>query len=144
MLAGLSVGTTLALLTDTPYEVRLIWVTAASLAGLMAGMLLGPPTEAGHLKLFVDTVQPYGVWPGARPAGTRAALGLAGCWAAVASGTMLLLFVGHQGLFNGWRPERVDRRRRGIGIAIRRHDAAAESLMRGQGILQSDSRLKKA
>ena len=104
MLAGLSVGTALALLIDTPYEVRLIWVTAASLTGLMAGMLLGPPTEAGHLKRFVDTVQPLGVWPNARPAGNRATFGLAGCWAAVVSGTMLLLFVGHQGLFSGWRP----------------------------------------
>ena len=105
MLAGLSVGTALALLTDTPYEVRLIWVTAASLTGLVAGMLLGPPTEAGHLKRFVDVVQPFGVWPGAWPADKRVALGLAGRWAAVVSGTLLLLFVGHQGLFSGWRPD---------------------------------------
>ena len=104
MLAGLSVGTTLALLTDTSYEVRLIWVTAASLMGLVAGMRLGPPTEAGHLQRFVDAVQPFGVWPGARPADKRAALGLAGRWAAVVGGTLLLLFVGHQGLFSGWRP----------------------------------------
>ena len=104
MLAGLSVGTALALLTDTPYEVRLIWVTAASLTGLATGMLLGPPTEAGHLKRFVDTVQPVGVWPGTRPAGNQSALRLAGRWAAVVSSTMMLLFVGHQGLFSGWRP----------------------------------------
>ena len=104
MLAGLSVGTGIALLTDTPYEIRLIWVTAASLIGLAAGMRLGPPTEAAHLQRFVDTVQPVGVWPGARPAGKRAALGLAGRWAAVVGGTLLLLFVGHQGLFSGWRP----------------------------------------
>ena len=67
-------------------------------------MRLGPPTEAGHLQRFVDTVQPFGVWPGARRAGRRAALGLAGRWAAVVGGALLLLFVGHQGLFNGWRP----------------------------------------
>ena len=104
MLAGLSVGTALALLTDMPYEIRLIWVTAASLTGLVAGMLLGPPTEAGHLQRFVDVVQPFGVWPGAQSVGNRAAFGLAGRWAAVVGGTLLLLFVGHQGLFNGWQP----------------------------------------
>ena len=104
MLAGLSVGTGIALLTDTPYEIRLIWVTAASLTGLMAGMLFGPATDAGHLRRFVNTVQPIGLWPGARPAGSRAAVRLIGCWAAVVSGTLLLLFVGHQGLFSGWQP----------------------------------------
>ena len=104
MLAGLSVGTGIALLTDTPYEIRLIWVTAASLTGLAMGMLLGPPTDAGHLKRFVNTVQPIGVWRGARPSGRRAAVRLIGCWAAVVSGTLLLLFVGHQGLFSGWQP----------------------------------------
>ena len=51
MIAGLSVGTVLALLTDVPYEIRLIWVATASLdRGLLAGMFLGPPTEPRKLK----------------------------------------------------------------------------------------------
>ena len=104
MLAGLSVGTVLALLTDVPYEIRLIWVATASLTGLAAGMLLGPPTEPQKLKQFIDIVQPFGVWPHARPGGGRAALRLAGSWAAVVGGVLLLLFVGHQGLFKGWEP----------------------------------------
>ena len=102
MLAGLSVGTALTLLTDVPYEIRLIWVAAASLTGLLAGMFLGPPTEPEKLRQFVDTVQPFGAWPCARPSGGRAALRLAGSWAAVVGGVLLLLFVGHQGLFKGW------------------------------------------
>ena len=104
MLAGLSVGTVLALLTDVPYEIRLIWVATASLTGLLAGMLLGPPTEPQKLKQFIETVQPFGAWPYARPGGGRAALRLAGSWAAVVGGILLLLFVGHQGLFKGWQP----------------------------------------
>ena len=104
MLAGLSVGTALTLLTDVPYEIRLIWVAAASLTGLLAGMFLGPPTEPEKLRQFVDTVQPFGAWPYARPSGGRAALRLAGSWAAVVGGVLLLLFVGHQGLFKGWDP----------------------------------------
>ena len=104
MLAGLSVGTVLALLTDVPYEIRLIWVATASSTGLLAGMLLGPPTEPQKLKHFVDTVQPFGAWPYARPGGGRTALRLAGSWAAVVCGVLLLLYVGHQGLFVGWQP----------------------------------------
>ena len=104
MIAGLSVGTVLALLTDVPYEIRLIWVATASLTGLLAGMFLGPPTEPGKLKQFVDTVQPFGAWPYAHPRGGRAALRLAGSWAAVVGGVLLLLYVGHQGLFEGWQP----------------------------------------
>ena len=104
MIAGLSVGTVLALLTDVPYEIRLIWVATASLTGLLAGMVLGPPTEPGKLKQFVDTVQPFGAWPYAHPRGGRAALRLAGSWAAVVGGVLLLLYVGHQGLFEGWQP----------------------------------------
>ena len=104
MLAGLLVGTVLALFTDVPYEIRLIWVTTASLTGLLAGIILGPPTEPEKLKQFIDTVQPFGAWPYTRPTGERAALRLAGSWAAVVGGVLLLLFVGHQGLFKGWQP----------------------------------------
>ena len=104
MLAGLSVGTVLALFTDVPYEMRLIWVATASLTGLVAGMLLGPPTAPEKLRQFVDTVQPFGAWPYARPRQGKAALRLAGSWAAVVGGVLLLLYVGHQGLFMGWRP----------------------------------------
>ena len=107
MLAGLSVGTALALFTDVPYEIRLIWVAAASLTGLIAGMLLGPPTAQEKLRQFVETVQPSGVWPDARPWAGRAAIRLAGSWAALVGGVLLLLYVGHQGLFVGWQPRVV-------------------------------------
>lgn len=107
MLAGLSVGTALAVFTDVPYETRLIWVAAASLTGLIAGMLLGPPTAPEKLRQFVETVQPSGVWPDARPWARRAAIRLAGSWAALVGGVLLLLYVGHQGLFVGWQPRVV-------------------------------------
>lgn len=101
MLAGLSVGMALALLTGMPYEIRLIWITAASFTGLLAGMLLGPPTEPEKIRQFAHTVQPFGVWPYPHRKSGREALWLAGSWAAVVSGVLLLLFVGHQGLFAG-------------------------------------------
>ena len=104
MLAGLSVGTALALFTGVPYEIRLIWVAAASLTGLVAGMLLGPPTAPDKLRQFVATVQPFGAWPYSRPGGGKVALRLAGSWAAVVSGVLLMLYAGHQGLFRGWQP----------------------------------------
>ena len=107
MLAGLSVGTALAVFTDVPYETRLIWVAAASLTGLIAGMLLGPPTAPEKLRQFVETVQPSGVWPDARPWARTAAIRLAGSWAALVGGVLLLLYVGHQGLFVGWQPRVV-------------------------------------
>lgn len=107
MLAGLSVGTALAVFTGVPYEIRLIWVAAASLTGLIAGMLLGPPTAPEKLRQFVDTVQPSGVWLDARPRARRAAIRLAGSWAALVGGVLLLLYVGHQGLFVGWQPRVV-------------------------------------
>ena len=107
MLAGLSVGTALAVFTDVPYEIRLIWVAAASLTGLIAGMLLGPPTAAEKLRQFVETVQPVGVWPAGPSWDGRAALRLAGSWAALVGGVLLLLYVGHQGLFVGWQPQVV-------------------------------------
>ena len=104
MLAGLSVGTTLALFTEVPYEVRLIWVAMASLTGLVAGMYLGPPTAADTLRQFVKSVEPFGAWPHARPWSGKAALRIVGSWVAVVSGALLLLYVGHHGLFRGWQP----------------------------------------
>ena len=104
MLAGLSVGTALALFTEISYEIRLIWVATASLTGLMAGMLLGPPTAPEKLRQFVEVVQPFGAWPYVRPRGGIAVLLLAGSWVAVVSGALLLLYVGYHGLFRGWQP----------------------------------------
>ena len=134
MLAGLSVGTTLALLTDTPYEVRLIWVTAASLIGLVAGMRLGPPTDAGHLQRFVDTVQPFGVWPGARPSGKAG--GARPCRPLGSGGERHPVAAVR-------RPSRVVQRlaagrvhygRRGLGVVVCRHDTAAESPVGEHGV----------
>jgi Na+/proline symporter len=104
MLSGLSVGTLLALFTDLPYEIRLIWVSAASLTGLLGGIIFGPPTDPAHLRQFVNKVAPLGAWP-PNPIHTPERVWTfitAICrWAAVVAGMLLLLTSGHQFLFGG-------------------------------------------
>jgi Na+/proline symporter len=100
MVSGLGVGALLALVTELPYEVRLIWVSVASLVGLLGGILLGSPTEAQHLRRFVETVRPLGRWPVTPTLHARRVHTVVICrWLAVVAGTFLLLGAGHQLLF---------------------------------------------
>jgi Na+/proline symporter len=104
MLGGLCVGTVLALCTDLPYEVRLLWIAGASAIGLFGGILFGPPTDSERLHRFIAQVQPLGVWPrGDMPLSThhRALRQAIYRWVSVVLGMFLLLLAGHRFLFVG-------------------------------------------
>jgi Na+/proline symporter len=104
MLCGLGAGVLLAVCTDLPYEVRLIWVSAASLLGLLGGIVFGPATDPACVRHFVSTVAPLGCWPH-HPHSTSehrwASLTAVMRWAAVVAGTLLLLLAGYRLLFVG-------------------------------------------
>ncbi|MGQ4809260.1 Sodium/glucose cotransporter [Candidatus Entotheonellaceae bacterium PAL068K] len=104
MLSGLGVGIFLAVMTELPYELRLIWVSVASLLGLLGGIAWGPPTDSACLRHFVDQAAPLGLWPypAKQASARRYMLAIAlGRWGAVAGGSLLLLVAGQQGLFRG-------------------------------------------
>jgi Na+/proline symporter len=101
MLSGMITGVVLVLLTDLPYEIRLLWIAAASASGLVVGMFAGPRTDPACLDRFVAQVQPLGRWPQAPTVTHRRVLWTILHWAAVVAGTMLLLIAGHQVLFTG-------------------------------------------
>lgn len=104
MLCGLGAGVLLAVCTDLPYEVRLIWVSAASLLGLLGGIVFGPATDPACVRHFVSTVAPLGCWPH-HPHSTSehrwASLTAVMRWAAVVAGALLLLLAGYRLLFVG-------------------------------------------
>lgn len=104
MLGGMCVGTGLALVTDQPYEIRLLWVATASAAGLLGGMFFGPPTDPECLRRFVDKVAPIGLWRHLRghTSESRQIFAMAIVrWAAVVAGTLLMLVAGYHFLFMG-------------------------------------------
>jgi Na+/proline symporter len=101
MLSGMLAGTLLALLTDLPYEIRLLWIAAASASGLVVGMCVGPRTDPECLHRFVAQVQPLGRWPQSQTVTHGRVLATLLRWAAVVAGTMLLLVAGYQVLFTG-------------------------------------------
>jgi Na+/proline symporter len=101
MLSGMLAGTLLALLTDLPYEIRLLWIAAASASGLVVGMFAGPQTDPECLHRFVAQVRPLGRWPQSQTVTHGRVLATLLRWAAVVAGTLLLLIAGHQMLFTG-------------------------------------------
>jgi hypothetical protein len=101
MLSGMLAGTLLALRTDLPYEIRLLWIAAASASGLVVGMFAGPRTDPECLHRFVAQVRPLGRWPQSQTVTHGRVLATLLRWAAVVAGTMLLLIAGHQVLFTG-------------------------------------------
>ena len=102
MAAGLIAAAVLALGTELPYELRLIGISGASGAGMLAGILLGPATASDRVAHFVATVQPLGVWPGRQlgPAVGEIAR-IAAQTLALAAGIIAVLAAGHQLLFAG-------------------------------------------
>ncbi|MGK2860068.1 MAG: sodium:solute symporter family protein [Thermoanaerobaculia bacterium] len=101
MAAGLATAVTLGFV-DWNYEIELVVIAGASLAGLAAGMSLGPATEAGVIDAFVADVRPIGFWPGRSP--LRCAREVAGKslrWAGVVGGTVGLLVGVHRLLLMG-------------------------------------------
>lgn len=101
MLSGMLAGTLLALRTDLPYEIRLLWIAAASASGLVVGMFVGPRTDPECLHRFVAQVRPLGRWPQSQTVTHGRVLATLLRWAAVVAGTLLLLIAGHQMLFTG-------------------------------------------
>ena len=102
MLAGTVVGTLIALSTDTPYEVRLLWIALASATGLVLGIVWGPATAPETLQRFAEVVQPLGAWPQRQgQEAPRVGRRILVRWAAVVAGTLGLLIAGHQWLFVG-------------------------------------------
>jgi solute:Na+ symporter, SSS family len=63
---ALALGLTVALFvgndTETSFHLQLVLVTLASLIGTLLGVRFGPPTEAAHIKKFVEKVRPLGYW----------------------------------------------------------------------------------
>jgi Na+/proline symporter len=101
MLSGMLAGTLLALLTDLPYEIRLLWIAAASAIGLVVGICAGPRTDPECLHRFVAQVRPLGRWPQAQTVTYKRIVATLLRWVGVVTGTLLLLLAGHQVLFTG-------------------------------------------
>ncbi len=105
MAAGLTTAIVLVTVTEIPYEVRLIWISAVSVAGMLAGLVIGPPTSAATLERFQRRVQPAGAWPGGTSRERLAqTLGLVTRWAAIVAGVTLLLVAVRDFLFFPLRP----------------------------------------
>ena len=105
MIGGIVAGILLTLLTDLPYEIRLLWIAATSAVGLLGGIILGPATDKSCLRRFVTRVQPLGCWPPDCQSrqGTKAFCKAMGYWVLVIAGTFSLLLAGHQFFFvGGW------------------------------------------
>lgn len=101
MAAGLSTALALAWV-DWPYETELLVIAGASLLGLAAGMLWGPPTAPDTIRAFVADIAPIGFWPGrSRRRGARALAVTALRWAGVVGGTVALLVGVHRMLLLG-------------------------------------------
>lgn len=104
-LAAMAVGlVTVLALTWVPweYETELLVIAGASLLGLAAGMLWGPPTDPATLRDFVSDIAPIGFWPGTGArTGARALVFTAMRWAGVVGGTVALLVGVHRMLLLG-------------------------------------------
>lgn len=85
-----------------PYETALLVIAGASLLGLAAGMLWGPPTEPATLRAFAADIGPVGFWPGTpRRSGARALGVTAVRWFGVVGGVVALLVGAHRTLLLG-------------------------------------------
>lgn len=102
MAVGLAAAAMLSASTELSYEARLIVISAASVVGLAAGMVLWPGEPAEIIRKFTSLVRPLGFWPDRSPgAGARevANVVLRGC--ALVAGVVAMLFAGHRLLFVG-------------------------------------------
>jgi Na+/proline symporter len=100
MVAGLGTALVLTVATDVGFEVRLVVISAASIAGLAAGMLLGPSTDPVVIERFAARVGPHGWWPGRRFDRALAEVAADGLrWCAVLAGTFAIMAGCHQFIF---------------------------------------------
>lgn len=85
-----------------PYETELLVIAGASMLGLAAGMLWGPPTAPATIRDFVTDIAPIGFWPGTCVrSGARALAITAMRWTGVVGGTIALLVGVHRMLLLG-------------------------------------------
>lgn len=92
MAAGLAAAIVLVTLTEMPYELRLIWISSVSAAGMFVGLAAGPPTSPATLARFQRRVRPLGRWPdGADRNGLALGFVLLARWLAIVVGVVLLL-----------------------------------------------------
>ena len=104
MVAGLLTALILALVGELRYEHRLIAIAAASIAGLLLGIAVGPATKREVIERFVATVRPVGSWPRGQGPALAAALPLwlpLLRWILLVGGVVGLLAVSHGLLFFG-------------------------------------------
>lgn len=102
MICGLGAAIVFGAFTPWPYEVRLILICGASVAGMLAGIAAGPRTDPETLRRFAQTVRPVGFWPGAGHEAGGAALVAVGLrWLALVGGLTLLLVGVHRALLAG-------------------------------------------
>lgn len=84
------------------YELRLVFISAASVVGLLIGIWLGPATDDKVLLQFVQLVKPRGFWPGQT---LRTAAGQVAVdslrWFCMVAGVLSLVVAGWLALFNG-------------------------------------------
>lgn len=98
--AGLVTSMLIAATAGIGYETQLIWVAAASLAGTVVTIAVGPRADIEHARRFAERVRPPGWWPD-RPTGrsilglARELVGMAGVGVLVVGGLM----AGHRLLF---------------------------------------------
>lgn len=85
-----------------PYETELLVIAGASLLGLAAGMLWGPPTAPETIRQFAADIEPIGFWPGTgMRSGARALAVTALRWGGVVGGTVSMLIGVHAMLLLG-------------------------------------------
>lgn len=100
--ASLAAGSLLGFDAGLPYEARLVVTAAASWVGMVAGMLLGPPTDPDRLEHFQRVVRPPGFWPGVAPVHALRGLGARGIrWVALVAGVLGILTGTHRVLLLG-------------------------------------------
>ena len=96
---GLAVALALKFGTSMPYELRLIVITTASVAGMLLGIFLGPGPDEEKVEEFVERVDPDGWWPGRSLADGAAQIGgQVGIWFAVCLGVVMMLAGSHRAL----------------------------------------------
>ena len=99
MVVGLAVALVLKFGTEMPYELRLLCITGASIAGMLAGIFLGSGPEDDQVDDFMDKVEPDGFWPDRSPGeGARQIGGQVAIWFGVCAGVIAMLSGSHRAL----------------------------------------------
>lgn len=93
---GLVAAVVLSLLDPWPYEVDLVVISAASVAGMVLAVIVGPTTDQAQIERFVALVRPLGVWPGRSLAvATRQLARVAAAFAMVVAAVLALVYAGY-------------------------------------------------